>query len=65
LLKETKVTENVRANAVINDRPDGAIDAEVATIRNENVMSSDGLDVAETVSRVSTDDTNRAGESEV
>jgi hypothetical protein len=57
LLKETKAAENVRANAVIVDRPKGAIDAEVARIRNENVMSFDSLDVAETVSRVSTDDT--------
>jgi hypothetical protein len=65
LLKETKVDENVRANAVIDDRPEGTIDAEVTRIRNENVTSSDGLDVAETVLRVSTDDTNRAGESEV
>jgi hypothetical protein len=65
LLKETKVDENVRANAVIDDRPEGTIDAEVTRIRNENVTSSDGLQVAKTVSRVSTDDTNRAGESEV
>jgi hypothetical protein len=57
LLKETKAVENVRANAIIVDRPKGAIDAEVARIRNENVMSFDGLDVAETVSRVPTDDT--------
>jgi hypothetical protein len=57
LLKETKAVENVRANAIIVDRPKGAIDAEVARIGNENVMSFDGLDVAETVSRVPTDDT--------
>jgi hypothetical protein len=65
LLKETEVGENIHPDTVTDDRPKGAADAEVATIINEKLMSSNSLDVAETVQGASMDGTDRAGESEV
>jgi hypothetical protein len=65
LLKETEVGENIHPDAVTDDRPKGAADAEVATIINEKLMSSNSLDVAETVQGASMDGTDRVGESEV
>jgi hypothetical protein len=42
LLKETEAAENVCANAITDDHPKGAINAEVARIARENLMTSDG-----------------------
>jgi hypothetical protein len=51
-----EAAENVHADAIIDDHPEGAVVAEVTRIANENVVNSDGLDVAKTVPRASTDD---------
>jgi hypothetical protein len=58
LLKETEVAENTRADAIIDDHREGAIDAEVTRITSENLMTSDGLDTVEVAPRESTDDTD-------
>jgi hypothetical protein len=55
------VAENVRADTVIGDFPEGVIDAEVVRIANENLANSNGMDAAETVSGASTDNTNGEG----
>jgi hypothetical protein len=65
LLKETEAAEDICANSVINDHPEGAANAEVVRIANENLMNSDGLDTAELVLRASTNGTDQARESEV
>jgi hypothetical protein len=65
LLKETEAAENVHADTVIDDRLEGAVDADVARIINGNLMNSDGLDTAETILGASTGSTDQARELEV
>jgi hypothetical protein len=65
LPKEIKVGDNVRADGIIDDRPEVAIDVEVTRIPNENLKGSKGLEVAETVLRASVYDTDQVEETEV
>jgi hypothetical protein len=56
-----EAAKHIHPDTIIDDRPEGALDAEVARIVNENLSSSDGLDVAEAVLRPSMDGTDRGG----
>jgi hypothetical protein len=65
LLKEIEATENIRADIVIDNHPEGAVDTEVTRIASENLKNLISLNVVEAVPGVSMDDPNRAGESEM
>jgi hypothetical protein len=60
LPKEAEVANDVRVDAIINDRPEGVVNPKVARITNENLMHFGILDADETVPGVSTDDTDQA-----
>jgi hypothetical protein len=65
LLKETKAADDIHADATIDDHPKEAVDAEVMRITNENLVGSEGLDIAETVPGASMDSTDQAEETKV
>jgi hypothetical protein len=64
-MKEKEVIEDVPTKIAHGDHPEGAVNLEVGRITSENLTTSVGLDVLEPVPRESTDDSDRAGETEV
>jgi hypothetical protein len=65
LPSEAEAAKDVHANTTIGDRPEGAIDAKVTRIANEDLRNFEGLGTAETISGASTSGTNQAKELEV
>jgi hypothetical protein len=65
LLKEKEVAEDVHTEAALAYHFEGAINLEVMKIASEHLMTSNGLDVAETILRESTDGADQPGEVEV
>jgi hypothetical protein len=65
LLKKAEEAENKNFDIGVSNHPEGAVDAEVVRIVNENLADPDGLEATKIVPGASTDGTDRAGESEV
>jgi hypothetical protein len=64
-MKEKEVIEDVPTKAFPEDHPEGVVDFEVTRITRENLTTSDGLDVLESILMDSTDGADQAGETEV